>query len=296
MKVCDEGKKCVRYFLCQNSSIVTDGKGIIDPRFDEFITKPANTCDTLNLCCAKAGYVKPPKNLCKDYFKTDLKCGRRNVEGIGGEVRSMDNKTLYAQFAEFPWTMAIYKEIEVGNVDEEGFEQSGEKNIELKYHCGGSLIHPKVVLTTVHNLQRLTLSKIIVRGGEWDRQSTNEMCLHVDRRVAKIRRHKAFDLETFENDIALLILYEAFELTPFINTICLPIRSMSFDNSLCVSSGWSKSMINREEPYQNFLKRVDLKVVPNDQCEEKLLPHVEEGYKLSSSMICAGKLTVVLIT
>ena len=44
-----------------------------------------------------------------------------------------------------------------------------------KFICGGSLIHPKVVLTTAHNIEGRRVKSITVKLGEWDRNSKDEL-------------------------------------------------------------------------------------------------------------------------
>jgi len=60
-------------------------------------------------------------------------CGHWNSDGV--RVRTTEHTHNEAQFGEFPWMMAILKL---------------EANQSLIYMCGGSLIHPKVVLIGVH--------------------------------------------------------------------------------------------------------------------------------------------------
>ena len=62
-------------------------------------------------------------------------CGIRNSNGIA--FRIVGNSNNEANFAEYPWMVAILK-------DNENRKE---------YKCGGSLIHPKVVLTAAHCVQ-----------------------------------------------------------------------------------------------------------------------------------------------
>jgi secreted trypsin-like serine protease len=63
-------------------------------------------------------------------------CGLRNENGIGFKIKGGSDGE--SQFAEFPWTIAVFHEQP---------ENDGKKNVFL---CGGSLIHPQVVLTAAH--------------------------------------------------------------------------------------------------------------------------------------------------
>ena len=64
-------------------------------------------------------------------------CGQRNPDGVF--VRISNFKDNEAQFGEFPWMAVILKPTPL---------PSGL--IEDRYVCGGSLVHPQVVLTAAH--------------------------------------------------------------------------------------------------------------------------------------------------
>lgn len=63
-------------------------------------------------------------------------CGYRNPKGVGFRITGAFNNE--ANFAEFPWTVAIMREEKV------------REKITRVYACGGSLIHKRVVLTGAH--------------------------------------------------------------------------------------------------------------------------------------------------
>lgn len=236
----------------------------------------------MKMCCRKSGTIDPkglPKNLCESAkFPTPKKCGFRNPNGLGGIAVSMQNKTLYSQYAEFPWAIAVMLNTKVGN------------NMYSLFKMGGSLIHPSVVLTVAHNLVETDTTKLAVRAGEWDTQSENEMCPHEEKKVKNVIIHEKFTRHNLQNDIALLVLEEGMKISAFINTICLPPQNMNFDNQRCFSGGWGKNFFGKEGIYQVFMKKVELPVVPANTCVEQLRQtRLGEDFELHDGFLCAGK-------
>lgn len=148
------GGECVPYYLCANGTIITDGEGILDVRFGEEDNpdKTLHPCKGLfNTCCT----LKSDKPLIEP-IPRKAGCGHRNYEGVGFRVTDRDNES---QFGEFPWMAAIIKE-----------EQSRQEVLNV-YQCGGSLIHPLVVLTAAHCVYGKEPKTIKARLGEWDTQT-----------------------------------------------------------------------------------------------------------------------------
>lgn len=283
----------------EDKSIITDGSFIIDERFDG--PKPdILSCPPLQKCCRKKStidltteFVHTSKeahtdrkgrssnsSVCEGFFPTPSRCGKHNSNGLGGSAHSLQNKTLYAQYAEFPWQVAVLVN-----------KRSSRAYAVYEYQSGGSLIHEKVVLTTAHNVANIETSNIMVRAGEWETQSDKEMCKHVERNVDSVIQHESFVRANLRNDVALLVLTSEFPMTPFINTICLPPAGMSFNGQRCWASGWGKTLFGKAGVYQVFLKKLDLPIVPNERCQTLLRnTRLGEDFELHEGFLCAGQL------
>ena len=247
---------------------------------DDFVT--TEQCPKLEKCCTKNNYVPRPENeFCIDsFFNTPEKCGWRNPKGLGGELLSeqYQDRTNYAQYAEFPWVVAVLEKLHFNGT------------IVPFFRGGGSLVHPKVVLTAAHIINGVDFVKLVVRAGEWDTQTDNEICLHEERLVENVKSHEQFNRRNLQNDIALLILKNEFQLSPFINTVCLPPKGLNFLNQKCYTSGWGRNKFGAEGLYQVFLKKIDLPIVESSICQVQLRKtRLGKGFELHEGFLCAGK-------
>ncbi|XP_065355924.1 phenoloxidase-activating factor 2-like [Calliphora vicina] len=268
---CGVDKECVPKHLCVDGAISTTGETLITNRImNELCSYSEICCDIPN---KKNESVIPP------YPKQRHDgCGWRNNEGFGFKIAfDTDNDSEFAEFAEFPWTVAILR-----NLD------SGGELIHM-YECGGSFIAPNVVLTASHCVIKRKPHQLVVRGGEWDTQNSNEILLHVDKPVKEIITHEKYNKGTLYNDVALLILEEPFVWQENIRPICLPEPNANFDHSRCFATGWGKDKLGREVKYPVILKKVDLPVVPQATCQ-KYLRDTRLGlyFNLHESFLCAG--------
>ncbi|GJQ81592.1 CLIPA10 [Trypoxylus dichotomus] len=261
--------QCVPYYLCHdNGTINTAGEGVIDIRNNE------NSCESyLEKCCS-------PPNIRVDRFQptqevTPTGCGNRNPNGIAFQTIGDNNGE--AKFGEFPWMLAILKEAKI------------DSNIISIYQCGGSLIHRKVAVTAAHCVNDKTIT-YVVRAGEWDTQTKNEILKHQDRKVASVIIHPQFYRGALHNDIALLILEDTFELDQHIGTICLPPQgTLTADGTKCWASGWGRDSFGIKGKYQVILKKLKLPFVERKSCQRSLrTTRLGRYFVLDDSFVCAG--------
>ncbi|XP_055597716.1 phenoloxidase-activating factor 2-like [Uranotaenia lowii] len=269
--------ECVPYYLCNNNEIITDGTGIIDIRVGEDTTQENECPNYLDTCCEKKDVITdipdnytpapPPNNF--------YSCGMRNADGLG--FRITGNKNGESEYGEFPWMLAVLREDKV---------MDSTLNV---YECGGSLIAPNVAITGAHCVNNKPKEALLVRAGEWDTQTKNELYPHQDRRVREIIIHERFQKGSLANNIALLILDQPFDLAENIQPVCLPPKNYKFDGNRCFASGWGKNVFGKEGKYQVILKKVQLPVVSHEQCQQSLRKtRLGNRFRLDPSFLCAG--------
>lgn len=268
---------CVPYYLCNDNQIITDGTGIIDIRVGEDSTVENECANYLDTCCEKEQVlVEPPPTYTQaPPVGNKYSCGMRNADGLG--FRITGNKNGESEYGEFPWMVAVLREDKV---------MDSTLNV---YECGGSLIAPNVILTAAHCVANKQQDTLLVRAGEWDTQTRNELYPHHDRRVREVIIHERFSKGSLFNDIALLILDEPFEFAENVQPVCLPPRNHNFDHSRCFASGWGKNVFGKEGKYQVILKKVELPVVPHQSCQSSMrTTRLGMRFILDKSFMCAG--------
>lgn len=194
-------------------------------------------------------------------------CGYRNVK-----LNKTKNTT--SQFGEFPWMVAVFQKL--------------NKQLKHYYICGGSLIHPRVVLTAAHSISPDHVS-IKIRAGEWDSESTQEPYQHQDRQVISVIKHRGYDRRNLQNDIALLFLETPVEITSHINVICLPPPGTQISSNKCFVTGWGQNNDMNQNQHSRILKKMRLSTVDKQECENDLKKtKLGKKFSLHKSFMCAG--------
>merc|ERR1711988_1407332 len=155
-------------------------------------------------------------------------------------------------------------------------------------------IAPGVILTAAHCVDkfRQNPTELKIRCGEWDTQHQTEPYPHQDRDVQSLAIHPEFDGRNLQNDFAVLFTSEDFLLDQHIDTACLPAADESFDGTSCFATGWGRDQFGAAGEYQVVLKEIDLPVVSNGVCQDKLRSTRLD--KSSSSMTLSSVLVALL--
>uniref|UniRef100_A0A182NCA9 Peptidase S1 domain-containing protein n=1 Tax=Anopheles dirus TaxID=7168 RepID=A0A182NCA9_9DIPT len=268
----------------------------VDQKHDELSnTCPGGYCVSKTLCVNNS-YMDDPQTLqdnlivtlriddtdeCEDYLleiimphPTELTCGRANLNGLAFEL--VHNDTV-AQYGEYPWVVYVV------TTENQISTENSRTNRPPDFVCGGSLIHPRFVLTTAHNTDGKI--NLIARFGEWDRGTTNEPFKHQEISVKEILQHPEYVPNPISNDIALLLLANEVRYTKHIQPICLPQPTDDFVGWRCISNGWGTV----GGVYATIMKKVSLPVLSRSDCI-RMLRYAGFGpfFKLREDFICAG--------
>ncbi|XP_057381159.1 uncharacterized protein LOC130703733 [Daphnia carinata] len=228
------------------------------------------SCSYPQVCCRS-----PPKTNRYSNGAPPGTCGKRNPQGVNGRIKSLPHADGEAEFGEYPWQVAILKKDQYDNV----------------YVCGGALVGPSHILTVAHCIKGNAPRDLRIRLGEWDVNRETEFYPHIEKDVISVIIHPEYYPGNLYNDIAVIKFEGAidFGYNPHIAPICIPQRYQDFTGSRCWVSGWGKDAFETGGKYQNILKEVDLTVVANSECENKLR-RTRLGYefKLDHGFLCAG--------
>lgn len=290
---------------CSNKTQFDDGSGLLNSRFDLGDEEAADACHYLDTCCDPENIIteeasrveiietinenaietciqqckmpenhKPPPQwenyvkgplVTQDSFPKSISCGFRNKRGVGVET----SDSTVAQFGEFPWMVALT-----------------DSN---QYICGGSLIHPAVVLTGAHCVHSRDKENLVARVGEWDTQTTKEPFPHTDHKVKTIITHPEYNAQNLFNNVALLVLHHPVQISAHVNTACLPPKNFKFKDVKCFGTGWGADNYEKKGMYRANLKKLELPYVQLKACQDRLRKtKLGPLFKIDTSFMCAG--------
>nr|XP_029718133.1 phenoloxidase-activating factor 3-like [Aedes albopictus] len=262
------------------------------PEFAKYVGTPYATWPESVLSNAKQmycgseqrGWTKTHKVCCRtsvqvvDQFAPLAKKGRDllNMTECGKQSKTRIAHGKVAEVFEFPW-MALLQ----------GFDGS--------FHCGGSLIAERYVLTAAHCNKIRVYS---VRLGETD-ISQKEDCIRYpdgdeecsappqDIPVEKFMKNRLHSASQKKNDIALVRLQWAAQLSDSVRPICLPLPEVSrktLPKKMTVS-GWGYTEVSKMT--SNQLRYASIPIQSLTRCNQTLR-RLKTDWSVDQSQICAG--------
>ena len=189
--------------------------------------------------------------------RTDRVCGKRLIRDVlSSRLRIIGGRE--SRRGSWPWQVLIFNKLH------EPF-------------CGGTLIHPEFVLTAAHCVRQ----RLYVRAGEHDLLTDEGTEQEI--RVAQVYTHPDYDVETVDNDMALLRLRKPFRMTKYVSVACLPSAKTYMDvDSMGTILGWGKR--DNKEPFgTDVLHEAQVPIASVHSCKS-----VYEDYFISNNMVCAG--------
>ncbi|GAB6030890.1 hypothetical protein CHUAL_007722 [Chamberlinius hualienensis] len=214
---------------------------------------PSPSIPQTNTCTTGCGKLKPLRENVKVFYV------------VGGKD---------VPFGHFSWMVALFLN--------EDFSRAT---------CGGTLISDQWVLTAGHCFfnedtnQRHGEVEYTVRLGVVDLDSSSQQNL----KVIELILHPSFSQKTKLNDIALMKLETKVTCENMVGAICLPslpeLMSDTFEGKMSYIAGWGEE--SYEGKSSSRLKQLQLKVIPNNRCQEIYDSKKSEGI-IINTQLCAG--------
>ncbi|XP_043679848.1 transmembrane protease serine 9-like [Vespula pensylvanica] len=151
-----------------------------------------------------------------------------------------------------------------------------------RFHCGASLINNDYVITAAHCVRNLKRSKIRVVLGDYD-QYVNTDGVAIMRAVSSVIRHRNFDMNSYNHDVALLKLRKPVKFSKTVRPVCLPQAESDPAGKEGTVIGWGRTSEGGMLPGK--VHEVQVPVWSLTQCRKMKY----RANRITNNMICAGK-------
>ncbi|KAI4499079.1 hypothetical protein M0802_005945 [Mischocyttarus mexicanus] len=151
-----------------------------------------------------------------------------------------------------------------------------------RFHCGASLINNDYVITAAHCVRNLKRTKIRVILGDYD-QYVNTDGVAVMRAISAVIRHRSFDMNSYNHDVALLKLRKPVKFTKTVRPVCLPKADSDPAGKEGTVIGWGRTSEGGMLPGK--VHEVQVPVWSLTQCRKMKY----RANRITNNMICAGK-------
>ncbi|XP_076382072.1 transmembrane protease serine 9-like [Megalopta genalis] len=153
---------------------------------------------------------------------------------------------------------------------------------EGRFHCGASLVNNDYVITAAHCVRRLKRSKIRVVLGDYD-QYVNTDGRAIMRAVSAVIRHRNFDMNSYNHDVALLKLRKSVKFTKSIRPVCLPQTGTDPAGKEGTVVGWGRT--SEGGMLAGIVQEVQVPILSLIQCRKMKY----RANRITDNMICAGR-------
>lgn len=121
---------------------------------------------------------------------------------------------------------------------------------------------------------------MFVRLGEYDLEQEDED--EINYLVRKAIVHPKYNKQSFDNDIAMLMLPEAVSPSKRTAFACLPTNFQPLPDIKCTIIGWGE-MSNNDDEGSDVLKEAEVPIVPMNECRNQY-----KESAITKNMFCAG--------
>ncbi|XP_012215618.1 transmembrane protease serine 9-like [Linepithema humile] len=151
-----------------------------------------------------------------------------------------------------------------------------------RFHCGASLLNNDYVITAAHCVRRLKRSKIRIVLGDYN-QYVNTDGVPIMRAVSVVIRHKNFDINSYNHDVALLKLRKSVEFSKKVRPVCLPQPGSDPAGKEGTVVGWGRTMEGGMLPGE--MQEIQVPIYSLAQCRKMKY----RANRITDNMICAGR-------